>query len=123
MVRFLWICIAGGIGTGGRYLISLLLPPSSAGFSWAVLTVNLIGSFLLAALSEAGPDLLAPATRLAVTVGLLGGFTTYSAFNQETLEALRSGAWGRAALYPGVTLVGCLGSGAAGLYCGRALAG
>jgi CrcB protein len=51
--------------------------------------------------------------------GVLGGFTTYSAFNEETLVALRAGRPLLALLYVAVTVLACLGAGAAGAVVAR----
>ena len=61
--------------------------------------------------------------RVAVTAGFLGGFTTYSAFNQETLQLLQSGATGAAAINIAVTLIGGLAAGWLGLVVARQLIG
>jgi CrcB protein len=79
-------------------------------FPYGTLAVNLIGSFALGAIMwiVLHTALLGPDTRLALTTGVLGGFTTYSAFNFETLQLLQERAWRVAALYVGLTLLGCL---------------
>jgi CrcB protein len=59
--------------------------------------------------------------RLALGVGLLGGFTTYSTFNFETIALAESGAWGRAAVYVAATLLGGIALGIAGWFVGRSL--
>ena len=71
-----------------------------------------------APLRAQGPDTL----RLTLATGVLGGFTTYSAFNYETLQYAQAGAWGLAGLNVAATLVGCLAAGAAGVAAGRMLA-
>ena len=54
-----------------------------------------------------------------LTTGVLGGFTTYSSFNFETLRLAQGGALALAATYVGVTLVGCLVAGLLGLQAAR----
>jgi CrcB protein len=61
-------------------------------------------------------------TRAILTAGVLGGFTTYSSFNQEALELWNRGASGWLALHVGMTVVGCLVAGALGGALGRAAA-
>ena len=125
MTRLLWISIAGGAGCGARYLVSGWVVRAVGGASfWGTLTVNLLGSFLLALLFELLVALpgLSHDLRLALTAGFLGGFTTYSTFNFETLTALEAGHWGTAGLNVGLTVVGCLLAGWFGLVVGRALA-
>jgi CrcB protein len=60
-------------------------------------------------------------TRLFITTGILGGFTTYSSFNFETLRLAQGGAMATAATYMAVTLVGCLIAGLIGLQAARLL--
>jgi CrcB protein len=114
MARFLLVCLGGALGTGARYLLAgwtqRILGPA---FPSGTLAVNLIGSFLLAALMYAGThtSMTMPATtRIVLATGVLGGFTTYSSFSYETLECLQDGAWGVAALNVLVTVLGCLGA-------------
>jgi fluoride exporter len=60
--------------------------------------------------------------RLILGTGILGGFTTYSTFNYETLALLREDAWGVAIANVAATLIGCLLAGAAGIGVARAAA-
>src|SRR3984893_9795615 len=122
MNRFLWICLGGGIGTGARYLLSgWLLAALGTAFPYGTLAVNLIGSFLLGAIMHVAltTHWIAPALRLALTTGVMGGFTTYSTFNYETLQYLHEEAWGLAACNLGATVAGCLVAGVAGLALAR----
>jgi fluoride exporter len=85
MTRLLWICLGGAVGTGARYLLSgWLLRVAPPGFPYGTLAVNVIGSFLLALLLQVPltAESLPPTLRLALTTGVMGGFTTYSTFNQ-----------------------------------------
>jgi CrcB protein len=111
MRDFVLVCFAGALGTGARFALStgigILL---GIHFPYGTVVVNVLGSFLIAVVayvSTAG-DLITPTTRLVLTTGFLGGFTTYSAFNQETLVCLQQSLWARAAANVGVTLIGCL---------------
>jgi CrcB protein len=60
--------------------------------------------------------------RLVLGAGVMGGFTTYSSFNYETISLAVQGSWGAAVFNVLVTVAGCLLSGVAGLVVGRALA-
>jgi len=73
-----------------RYGVGLALP--STGFPYATLAVNVIGCFCIGlALPSVGrTEALSPDVRLLVVVGFLGGFTTFSAFGNETVSLLRS---------------------------------
>jgi len=124
--RFLWICAAGAVGTGARYLMSgWALAVLGAGFPYGTLAVNVLGSFAIGFVMQVGlaTSLLSPTLRLTLTTGFLGGFTTYSSFNYETIRYLQDGAWRLAAANVAVTLVVCLVAGIAGVALARSLFG
>ena len=126
MGRLLLISAGGAVGTAARYLLSVALARAfGPALPYGTFAVNVIGSFLLGVIMQAGPGTaaLTPTARLVLGTGVMGGFTTYSAFNYETLRFLETGAWGTAALYVGATLIVCLAAGALGMAAGRALAG
>ena len=109
--HFLLVCLGGALGSGARYLTYLAVPNGT-------FLVNVIGSFLIAL----AIDLLGQTEmRLFVITGLLGGFTTYSTFNQETLEMMRIGNWSAAAINAFGTLFACLGAGVLGFVAARML--
>jgi fluoride exporter len=126
MERLLLVSAGGAVGTAARYLMSLALARAlGPELPYGTFAVNVIGSFLLGVVMHAGLDTAAPtpAARLVLGTGVLGGFTTYSAFNQETLGFVQSGAWMTAALYVFATVVVCLAAGALGMAAGRGLGG
>ncbi|MCG6925100.1 MAG: fluoride efflux transporter CrcB [Acidobacteria bacterium] len=94
-VRTLLVGAGGFVGAALRYalggLVSRVVSPE---FPWATLLVNVTGCFaigLLAVLTEErGP--IAPAGRLFLMVGVLGGYTTFSTFGYETLSLMREGS-------------------------------
>ena len=101
------------LGGAGRYLVSLAMKGVSKGFPWATLTANLVGCFLIGLLwgvfSKNGSEVSNWA--LFLTVGLCGGFTTFSTFSKEALVMLQAGnIWGFAgymsiSVIAGVSLV------------------
>jgi fluoride exporter len=122
VTRFLWICLGGAVGTGARYgLGGWIQRHAGMAFPWGTLAVNVLGSFLLGAIMEAGVagGALPPTLRLALTTGVMGGFTTYSTFNYETLQYLRDGAWAFAGANVAATVGVCLLAGVSGLAAGR----
>ena len=125
MVRLLWISLGGAVGTAARYLLSgWVLRSTGPGFPWGTLAVNAIGSFLLGLLMQIalGSTLFSPTLRLTLTTGVMGGFTTYSTFNYETLRSFQDGAWLIAFANLGATVLGCLAAGLLGFALGRWLA-
>ena len=122
-VTVVWVFVGGGLGSVARYLIGLWSAAAfGVTFPYGTVIVNLTGCFALGVvvqLAIAGSwhgDI-----RAAIAAGFLGGFTTYSSFNQETLTLFASGATGAAALNVVITLAGGLAAGALGLTAGRLL--
>ncbi|MCR5709498.1 MAG: fluoride efflux transporter CrcB [Bacteroidales bacterium] len=88
------------IGGAARYLVSLAMKGVSRGFPWATLAVNVLGCFLIGLLwglfSRSASE--GSSWALFLTVGVCGGFTTFSTFSKEALMMLQSGnIWGFAA--------------------------
>lgn len=126
MVRFLWICLGGAIGTGARYLLSgWTARRFGAFFPYGTLAVNLAGSFLVGGIMHAAlaTAQLSPDARVVIVVGVLGGFTTYSGFNYETVQYFQDGAWLFGALNIFVMVTACLAAGIAGLASARWIVG
>jgi CrcB protein len=125
MERFLWICFAGALGTGARYLIALWAAQRlGSAFPYGTLIVNFAGCFAIAALMHAALTLGWPATtRAAVTVGFIGGLTTYSSFNYETMRLLEEGAPVTAAVNVVFTFMGGFAAGWLGLVAAREVLG
>ena len=118
MDKLVWVVLGGGIGSGARYLVSLgaarWLGPD---LPYGTFAVNVLGSLLLGLILT--HPALSSTVRIAVGTGVLGGFTTYSSFNAETLRMIERGSYGLAAIYAGITFAVCLAGGAAGLWLGR----
>lgn len=123
-ITLLLVALAGAVGTALRYGAGLALAHERLpDFPWGTLFVNVVGSFLLGLVAESLAErrVLGADARLVIGTGMMGGFTTYSTFNLETLRLIERGDPGRAALYVGATLLLCLVAGAGGLALGRAL--
>ena len=126
MARFLWICLGGAIGTAARYLLSgWVLDRLGPSFPTGTLTVNVIGCFLMGVLMHIGmtTQIFSPTLRLALTTGFMGGFTTYSSFNYETVSFLRDGSYLYAAMNVGLTGSICLVMGFLGLSAAKLMLG
>ena len=124
MDRLVWVCLGSALGGGARYLVSQaaasLLGPA---FPYGTLIVNVIGSYLIGLVMHIGLNstLISPTLRIFLTTGVMGGLTTYSTFNYETLGFAVDGAWHLGALNMAATVVGCLAAGILGLATGQAL--
>jgi fluoride exporter len=118
----LLIAVAGGgaIGSVARYVIGVLLLRAGNGFPLSTLLINVAGSFLIGLFARLfdAPD-HHPVLRVALTVGICGGFTTFSTFSADTVTLLQQGKAGRAALYVAASLVAGVLATFAGLMVGR----
>ena len=93
LAALMWVFLGGGLGASLRFLMGELLRPMlKSGFPWPTLAVNLIGC-ALAGLLAARFGLNNPEHpwRAFILVGVLGGFTTFSAFGLESLTLVHQG--------------------------------
>ncbi|HEU4521631.1 MAG TPA: fluoride efflux transporter CrcB [Thermoanaerobaculia bacterium] len=119
MTRLLLVCAGGAIGSGARYLLTIAMARlAGTAFPWGTLAANLAGCFLISFILESRTS-LSPDLRLALTTGVLGGFTTYSAFNYDTTAYLRHGAWMVASANLLLTVMGCFAAGLLGIAAAR----
>jgi CrcB protein len=121
---FLLLGIAGALGTWTRYLVgagaSRLL---GSQFPVGTLAVNALGCFARGFFAHGSAMGLSPALRLVVMTGFLGGLTTYSAFNNDTVVLLESRGATPALSNVLATLLLCLATGTAGAALARRLLG
>lgn len=113
MERLFWICLAGALGTGTRYLVGVWAGERfGTSFPYGTLIVNVAGCFLIAAVAQMAMNVAAfpPTLRLALTTGFMGGLTTYSSFGYETTKLAQEGARGAAFANFAVTTVACFGA-------------
>ncbi len=125
-IRLLLVCVGGAIGSVARYLVGgWLLSALGAGFPWGTLAVNLTGSFLIGLIMQLSltTEAVGPTLRIFLTTGIMGGFTTYSSFNYETLRYFSESAIALGLLNMAATIFGCLAMGALGLFAARAISG
>ena len=105
------LAVAVGAALGGlcRWGLAHLLGPISSGFPWGILLVNLAGSFCIGLcfgfFRGTRPD---DAWALFWMVGVLGGFTTFSAFSLDLLKMTAGGRWGMALGYACLSCIGGL---------------
>ena len=95
-MNLLLVVLGGGVGAGSRYLLGGWLQGQRGnGFLWGTFAVNALGSLMIGlvfGLAQRGS--LPPAATLFLAVGVLGGFTTFSAFSYETRRLLANGSVG-----------------------------
>jgi CrcB protein len=123
MIEFLLVVLGGGVGSGLRYGVGMLLPSSQGGFPWATLAVNVVGSFVLGMLigSSLASTPLSRHTTLLLGTGLCGGFTTYSAFAVESVLLAQEGHIMTVAMYVIATLACCAAAALAGVLVPRVI--
>ena len=121
MERLIWTCLAGAAGTATRYGIAIWAAKRfGSAFPYGTLIVNLVGCFAIAVVMHTALTLAWPTTlRSAITIGFIGGLTTYSSFNYETTRLLQDGAPATAALNVLLTGAGGFIAGWLGLICAR----
>jgi CrcB protein len=110
MRSLLIVALGGALGSAARHgagLAALRLAPGAT-WPWATLSVNVVGGLAMGVLAgwlafRSGAQ--GEAIRLFAAVGLLGGFTTFSAFSLEAALMIQRRAWGEAALYVGASVI------------------
>ncbi len=120
MKNYLLVLAGGGLGAVARYWLSGVLPRwVGTGFPYGVFTVNILGCFLIGLLMTALEDrfLVDPSLRIFLTVGILGGFTTFSSFSYESVMLMQDAEYLKALLYVG----GSVGLGIGGTIAGALL--
>ena len=124
MERYLLVAAFGALGAASRYAVDGWVSQVGRGqFPWGTLAVNVAGSFLLGVLVEVTTSRLLPHPnwRIALGIGFLGAFTTFSTFAYETVRLAEDSAYALALLnVVAMTVLGLLAA-AAGLVIGRAL--
>jgi fluoride exporter len=109
VLNILFIGLGGALGSIARYLVSTWVQTAAKNisFPFGTLTVNLIGCFVigfLAQLAEAR-GIFTSESRAFVFIGILGGFTTFSSFGNETLNLARGGEFWNALVNIGLNVV------------------
>jgi len=93
MDRIIIVGLGGFVGSVLRYLVAGWAQAIFGDrFPWGTLSVNAIGCFVLGGLAAAASNgTLGPNTKLFLFIGVIGGFTTFSAFGHETLALIEAG--------------------------------
>lgn len=124
MNQMFLVAIGGAIGSVCRYLVGVwTLRQFGPNFPWGTLAVNVVGSFAIGFLAElivrrfgASPEM-----RLFLITGILGGFTTFSAFSLDLISLLERGSTAAGVTYLVASVAISLGAVLAGLALGRAM--
>ncbi|MCI4666255.1 MAG: CrcB family protein [Neomegalonema sp.] len=122
-MMLLWVMAGGALGAGGRYILVDWASRTLHASHYGVAIANLLGSLLIGllfglaqAIGDASPKFIA-----FLTVGVLGGFTTFSTFSLDALRLLEAGRFGTAMIYMAGSALGGLAAAAIGVAVGRAV--
>src|SRR5438445_7601799 len=93
--------VGGGLGALARYYIAGMIQSATTSFPWGIFVVNITGGLLMGVIVEASALKLnlPPDLRAFLTVGILGGYTTFSTFSLDSALLLQKGEYAQAAAY------------------------
>ena len=118
------VAVFVGAGLGGvvRWMLVIVSDARlGAAFPWGTLIANVVGSFVIGVVAGYLVLHASPFWRLFWMVGVLGGFTTFSAFSLQTVEMAIAARWVPALLYVALSVVLCVGAAVGGVLLGRTL--
>lgn len=124
MTNYLAVAFGGAFGSVARYFVAGSVHARlGAGFPYGTLAVNVIGCFLIGLIMELTESrfTINPQIRVFLTIGALGGFTTFSAFSYETLALARDGLVFKASVNAFGSLCACVAAAWFGVVAGRIL--
>jgi CrcB protein len=125
MMQAILVFLGGGLGAVARWVFGLAAARwLGTAWPWGTLGVNILGSFamglVMASLLRGGAmNAGAENWRLFLATGILGGFTTFSAFSLESARMIETGQWGQAGLYGLTSVVVSIAALFAGMALGR----
>jgi CrcB protein len=125
--QYLVIGLGGALGSMLRFgvgsLIDTAVQKTGYIFPWGTIVVNITGCFVIGFVftisTSEGRMMLSPLTRNFITIGILGGYTTFSSFSWQTLSLAQDGQWWSAAANVLLSVVLCL----VGVWLGAMFAG
>jgi CrcB protein len=109
-----WVAIGAGSAVGGvlRHAATLAVAAAAGpGFPWGTLLVNVTGSWAMGALTGlalSAPGAWSPTVRQGLSAGLLGGYTTFSAFSLQTVSLIAEGRWAAGGANVILSIVSCV---------------
>ncbi|HTP81141.1 MAG TPA: fluoride efflux transporter CrcB [Bacteroidota bacterium] len=122
--NYFFVFLGGGLGAAARYWLSgAVYRIFPADFPYGTLAVNLIGCFVIGLLMSSLEErfIATPSLRVFLTIGILGGFTTFSSFSYDTVSLLREGELLRAMINTLTSVIGCLMTCVTGYAIGKLL--
>ena len=122
MRNYLFVFLGGGLGAAARYWLSgIVYRWVESDFPYGTLLVNFLGCLLIGLLMALMQDRfqVTTALRIFLTIGILGGFTTFSTFSYETISLFRDSEYFAASANVLVSMVACLGGTYGGSVLGR----
>ncbi len=124
VVMLAWVAAGSALGGVARFLLGGLFHRLTGdGFPLGTLVINITGSFLLGFIYRYTGELpaVSPEVRTFLTIGLCGGYTTFSTFSYDSVRLLETGQTGKALAYVGLSVVISLGALMLGMTAGREL--
>jgi len=121
-MQMVYISVFGALGCLSRYLVSgWVYQLAGRGLPYGTLAVNVVGSLLLGLIMEGSlrSTLMSPELRIGLTVGFMGGFTTFSTFSYETIRLLEDGSYLQAGGNILLNVTVCLAFAALGIFLAR----
>jgi len=123
---YLYVAVGGALGSMARFwLANAMALATGTEFPWGTLLINVLGSFVISffgGLTGNWPRFAVPyEMRVFVTVGLCGGFTTFSSFSLQTVELMKTGQAGRAMIYVAASVILCVAACAVGFTAAAAV--
>ena len=105
-----YIFVGGGVGSVFRYGLGRVVFMASFEGIWGTLLANVLGGLLMGLFMGwvSTKEAISPSVQLGLTVGLLGGLTTFSTFSYEVVELMRNGDLGSALFYALGSVVVCV---------------
>jgi CrcB protein len=119
-----YVALGSAVGGVLRYLLGgWIQEKTGSSFPLQTLVINVSGSFLLGLIQRYALETAAisPEVRTLLTIGVCGGYTTFSTFSLETVRMLEDGDWRRAALYTGLSVVLSVGAAIGGVMLAKEL--
>lgn len=121
-MKIFYLGIFGGMGCVARYMVSgWVYSLAGKTLPYGTLAVNVVGSLLLGLIMEGSlrSTLLSPELRFGITVGFMGGFTTFSTFSYETVRLLEEGSMVAAGANILLNVTVCVAAALIGIYLAR----